>query len=194
MKKERRGRSQGGPHPRQVPGYDDARRAGGLPGVPDQPPTLDVRPTANGLFLRFVAFAGGGLAAILAVVLLLGALDVPDAWRAPVFGVLGLAWFVLLFRRLSAVGRQSAAELQRGYTTLVLDFGGFWVGEGPLTLSGDMRAAWDYRGTWHLGHRDGHVIRAPDRSIDPPGMYPSPHRPGQYELWTGATWLGHYAD
>ena len=29
---------------------------------------------------------------------------------------------------------------------------------------------------------------------DPPGMYPSPTRPGSLELWTGVTWLRHLAD
>lgn len=180
-----------GPHPRQVPGYAEAAAAGLTPRVPDQPPPLSVQPTARALLHRFVALAAGGALVLGLVAGLVDRLAVPRPAVASVLGLLALAFLVLLLRTLPSVGRQSVAELQRGYTTLVLRLGGFWYGEGPLTLSGEMRAGWDYRGTWQLDHRDGRVLRAPDRDVDPPGMYPSPSSPGRMELWTGRVWLGH---
>ncbi|OLF10142.1 hypothetical protein BLA60_16985 [Actinophytocola xinjiangensis] len=190
----RRRRSRGGPPPREVPGYLEAGRAGTLPVAPEQPPGLLAGPTALTLFHRFVALAVGGLVLIFALVVLVEELGASESLRSMVFLGTGLGYLVSLLFTLPIVGRRSVTELQHGYTTLVLEFGGFWFGEGPLTRSGDMRAAWDYRGTWHLHHRDGRTLRAPDRGIDPPGLYPSPNSPGRRELWTGATWLGHFAD
>ena len=186
--------SGGEPHPRQVAGYDAAATSGLLPTVPVQPPPLLVRPTAQALFYRFVGLAS---ICVLAAGALAGQshrLPLPALAGFILLGLMSLGVLVGLLRALPAVGRQSIAELQQGYTTLVLQFGGFWYGEGPLTLSGEMRAQWDYRGTWHLDRKDGKVLRAPDRSVDPPGMYPSPHRSGHMELWTGARWLGHYSE
>lgn len=180
-----------GPHPRQVPGYAAAAAAGRLPRVPEHAPPLLVQPTARALFHRFVGLAAGGVVGLGVVAGVVERLPLPGPAVAGVLGLLALAFLVLLLRTLPAVGRQSVAELQQGYTTLVLQLGGFWFGEGPLTLPGEMRAGWDYRGTWQLDHRDGRVLRAPDREVDPPGMYPSPNRPGRMELWTGRVWLGH---
>lgn len=178
------------PHPREVPGYAEAAAAGRLPRVSEQPPVPTVRPTARAVFHRFVAIAAGGAVGLGVTAGLVERMPLPGPAVAVVLGLLALAFLVLLLRTLPAVGRRSVAELQQGYTTLVLQLGGFWFGEGPLTLPGEMRAGWDYRGTWQLDG-DGRVLRTPDREVDPPGMYPSPHRPGRMELWTGRVWLGH---
>ncbi|GGC06059.1 hypothetical protein GCM10010972_19090 [Cellulomonas carbonis] len=177
-----------------MPGYAEAAAAGLLPRVPEHPPALSVQPTARSLMHRFIALALGGslVLGVVAGVVDRSALHGPAT--AGVLGALALVFLVVLLLALPRVGRQSVAELQQGYTTLTLQFGGFWCGEGPLTLSGEMRAAWDYRGTWQLDHRDGRVLRAPDRGVDPPGMYPSPNQPGRMELWTGRVWLEHVAD
>lgn len=177
-----------------MPGYVEAAAAGRLPPVPERPPGLIVQPTARARFNRVVQLALGGVVALGAVAGLVDRLALTGAVQAVPLGVLALAFLVVLLRALPAVGQQSLAELQHGYTTLMLQIGGFWYGEGPLTFSLEMRAAWDYRGTWQLDHRDGQVIQGPDRRVDPPGMYPSPNQPGRMELWTGATWLGHYAE
>ena len=60
--------------------------------------------------------------------------------------------------------RRERAEFAAGYTT---------------------RSA--YLGLWRLG-RGGRVLREPDRSVPPPGFYPSPYRPGLLQLWDGPGW------
>jgi hypothetical protein len=42
-------------------------------------------------------------------------------------------------------------------------------------------------GLWRLG-RDGRVLREPDRSVPPPGWYPSPYYPGVLQRWDGPGW------
>ncbi len=42
-------------------------------------------------------------------------------------------------------------------------------------------------GLWRLA-RDGRVLRAPDRSVPPPGWYPSPYFPGVLQRWEGPGW------
>lgn len=42
-------------------------------------------------------------------------------------------------------------------------------------------------GTWRLG-RGGRVLRAPDRTVPPPGWYPSPYFPGVLQRWEGPGW------
>jgi len=177
--------------PRDVPGYAAAVAAGHVPRVPSAPPGLAVRPTARASFHRFVGVALGGVGALAIVSLLVRALPLPAAVLPVALGGGAVAAFLAARRAQARVGVAALAEFRHGYTTLVLDIGGFWFGEGPTTRSGEVRAAWDYRGLWHLDASTGRVIRPPEEGTDPPGMYPSPTRPGCLELWTGATWLGH---
>lgn len=44
-----------------------------------------------------------------------------------------------------------------------------------------------HTGLWRIG-RDGRVLRAPDRSVPPPGWYPSPYYPGVLQRWDGPAW------
>lgn len=62
---------------------------------------------------------------------------------------------------------------------------------GTRFSSTNGRVDWDYSGLWVLAD-DGRVKRAPDVTVEPPGFYPSPNRPRQYELWTGTTWAAQY--
>lgn len=64
---------------------------------------------------------------------------------------------------LSAVGARADAEHRAGYTTL------------PAA------------GTWRLNRR-GVVVSTPERSIPPPGWYPSPYFPGMLQRWDGPGW------
>jgi len=105
----------------------------------------------------------------------------------PALLVLGaLALFLLLFvRPRSRVGDVFLDELGAGFTTLPLTVGAFW---GVNRREGaNYMEPWDFRGVWVLdGH--GEVRSAPDPAVDPPGLYPSPERPGQLQVWTGRTW------
>ena len=44
-----------------------------------------------------------------------------------------------------------------------------------------------FPGVWRLG-RGGRVLREPDRSVPPPGWYPSPYYPGVLQRWEGPGW------
>ncbi|MEZ5096470.1 MAG: hypothetical protein R2731_10315 [Nocardioides sp.] len=110
--------------------------------------------------------------------------------------VLRLGWLglsvgaaVWQVRRLSsAVGAPYLQELAHGYTTLRLHWGTLWNVAAP-GRSITFRQPWDYRGIWVLDS-GGRVQQTPQPGILPPGMYPSPHQAGQFELWTGAGWAG----
>jgi hypothetical protein len=67
--------------------------------------------------------------------------------------------------------------------------GKFWIGspDGPITHGW---IQWDWNATWVLDP-DGAVRSHPRPDADPPGLYPSPHAPGQLELWTGHQWSGY---
>lgn len=56
------------------------------------------------------------------------------------------------------------------------------------------RTPWDHSALWHLDGSTGRVLRPPHGGGDPPGMYPSPTRPGTLELWTGVLWQRHFRD
>ncbi len=74
-------------------------------------------------------------------------------------------------------GARNLQDLEHGYTTLVLSLGLFALSERSWRET-SMRIPWDYAGTWVLG-QDGRVLSPPDRSIEPPGWYPSPRKHGQ---------------
>ena len=44
-----------------------------------------------------------------------------------------------------------------------------------------------HTGLWRLD-RNGRVLRPPDRSVPPPGWYPSPYYPGLLQRWDGPGW------
>jgi hypothetical protein len=94
----------------------------------------------------------------------------------------GLVALWLILQLFAQVGDRNLEELEHGYTTLT------------LRRPGLGRAAWDYSGAWVLDGTTGAVRSVPDPEREPPGFYPSPHRPGALELWTGAQWAGRYRD
>jgi hypothetical protein len=103
----------------------------------------------------------------------------------------GCGWVVWALQARTAVGEANVREFEQGYTTLVISLGGFWWRLG-LRGRNRGRVPWDYRGCWVLDGEGRAVVSAPDPGFDPPGFYPSPHRSGAWELWTGAAWTGHY--
>jgi hypothetical protein len=179
------------PRPRDVDGYDQAAAAGLTPQVPSDPPAVTVGPTARQA-LRDVARSGIGLVVALAAVLLIGGSD--GRLSLPVVGILlGVAAVgtVVVLAAVRRWGRAQLAELQRGYTTTSFKLGRFWAGtaapDGPVTLGW---VEWKWDATWVL-RPDGSVVSPPTGDTDPPGLYPSPRRPGALELWTGCQWSGH---
>lgn len=56
-----------------------------------------------------------------------------------------------------------------------------------LEIAAGYTSGQTYVGLWRLG-RDGQVLRRPDRSVPPPGWYPSPYYPGVLQRWDGPGW------
>ncbi|MCW2923165.1 MAG: hypothetical protein JWM98_569 [Thermoleophilia bacterium] len=108
--------------------------------------------------------------------------------------VLSLVGVVVAFRAWRRVGERNLEEFQHGYTTLQLISGAFgWAGfpSREQQRRHGRTMPWDYAGVWRLGS-DGAVITAPDTTVLPPGLYPSPHRDDAWEIWTGCAWMGSY--
>ena len=100
----------------------------------------------------------------------------------------------VVLRLWTGVGNSHVRELNAGYTTFRLTFGGFWWGEPRSWPGFHRRAPWVYDGVWVLDPATGEVVQRPDGVSTPPGFYPSPHRTGMIELWSGAVWTGHYRE
>ena len=180
--------------PREVPGYAAAASAGQVPQVPAEAPALGPRPSAQQMFRTFAIACVAAIPLLLALHWALRAVGTPSLVRLVVIVGLMLGLFWLMFRRLAQIGDRSLEEFQRGYCTLVIEWGGFWVGEGRFRLTTEMRTPWDYSALWHLDGSTGRVLRPPRGGGDPPGMYPSPTRPGSLELWTGVMWQRHFRE
>lgn len=178
------------PRPRDVPGFAEAVAAGRTPARPAQPPTVLPGTTAHQalvrcgwvlagavvLFLGSFAFGpeNGGQATVGEVALMLGATAV---------GTTAVVAAIGRFRRVLL------AELAAGYVTTTFLQGSFWLVSRPGPKVGNDVVGWDWDGVWVLTS-GGSVVSSPDSGVDPPGFYPSPHRPGELELWTGFQWLG----
>ncbi|MEU8661169.1 hypothetical protein [Actinoplanes philippinensis] len=175
--------------PREVAGYAEAYAAGLLPRVPSTPPPLAVVPTARAAFRRLLATTA---ITFLTVLLLAKTLNGAGAMAAVILG--GILLLVLIHRDLARAGDRLIAEFRHGYATLDWSLGGFWFGEGYTGTTGEALSPWDLRGLWLLDASTGAVRRGPAGDGDPPGMYPSPHAPGRWELWTGVEWHGHFED
>lgn len=178
-----------------MPGFESALRSGLLPAVPAPPPAPPPAPlpgrSAQAAFRVFL----GELAAIVALGLLLvavaGRVGLSQGWTSVLVLVAGLVGFLLALYRWQRVGQHYLAELEHGYTTLVLQFGGFALGDGRRRPGLGRRVPWNYAGIW-VFTPSGEVLSAPEPGVEPPGFYPSPNRPGAFELWTGAVWAGEY--
>lgn len=145
-----------------------------------------VLPSAGRRFTRFVWYAAGGVFGLIVVMVTVAPRSGPGAVVGGVVGLMVLAAVATAWR---SVAKVNLTELEAGYTTLRLTFGGFGWGRVRQWRSGH-RIPWDYAGTWVLDPTSGAVVSAPDPAFDPPGLYPSPTRTGRLELWTGAVWTG----
>ena len=182
------------PLPRDVAGFARARTAGLVPSVPPRPPRLDGAGVAGALAQRVLLLLAASLFALIALGLIAAALPLPDAAVGISVAVAGVLLIIVVGGAWRQVGLINAAELQRGYTTLVLDFGRFTPGAGRRWPSSGHRAPWDYSATWVLNSH-GEVQAAPDgKDRDAPGYYPSPHDEKRFELWTGLVWSGDFLD
>jgi hypothetical protein len=127
----------------------------------------------------------------LAVIALAGRTELSQGAISVVVLVTGLAGFLVVLMRWRRIGPLQLAELEQGYTTLAVQFGGFVLGDGRRRPGLGRRLPWDYAGVWVLDS-SGQVLSAPEPGVEGPGFYPSPTRPGSLELWTGATWAGQF--
>ena len=178
------------PTPRQVDGYDEAVSAGLTPARPMTAPSIAGRPTARRALVVLAATIGlAVLAAIACLVSLPGGRI--TGWGAAVYVVVLVVGYVAVRASLHRFRGVLLDELQAGYVTTTFTQGLFWMpgrGSGRRTWGDDV-VGWRWDGLWVLDSH-GDVVSAPDRAADPPGLYPSPHRPGELELWTGHRWTG----
>ena len=161
--------------------------------VPSLPPTLEsgvLLPSARGILRTGMAklFAVTGIY-VLVVFGGLPRLTLPSGVVVLTLLTLGTGWFLLMLRTLKRPGQRALDEMIHGYTTLDSNGPNYfrssehsWEEGGP---------PWDYSGVWLLDRKFA-VRSLPNPQIDPPGFYPSPHRDGQWELWTGVLWSGIY--
>ena len=158
--------------------------------MPGEPPALVPGPTAAQVLRRLLLAAAAGAALLVLVLLRVDEVVPSSGWASAVVLASGLLLCWALLRGWAAVGRRNLVELQHGYTTVRLGWGTF-AGDSvqPPTEIG---VPWDYSGTWVL-RSDGRVTARPVPVAEPPGLYPSPHRPGAFELWSGAAWTGQFA-
>lgn len=98
---------------------------------------------------------------------------------------LGSAWFVLEWFLLGRVGDRLVEEASRGYATFTVDTAMFWFRVSGWT-------PWEFDGVWRYT-RSG-VVPPVAGVADPPGLYPSPHRPDRWEIWSGDVWTGVHRD
>lgn len=179
------------PRPRDVPGFADAAATGRLPDVPPAPPAPLPGPTADRAFKLLLLKGAGAVAAVLIAIEVVPRLGLGTGGSSLVVLGLGLALCWLVLHWLRTVGDRNVEELSRGYTTLVLEYGMFTSTGDRRWQSTSWRVPWDYSGVWVLDGQ-GRVVKPPQPGSEPPGFYPSPNRPGEDELWTGAAWSGQY--
>lgn len=185
------------PRPSDVEGFAEAQATGMTPAVPAHPPASPLSaPTAHTM-LRHLGYSlattvGAALAALVG-------LPKPDGRIAPVTAIVIIVVLAcggfLIRRSLAAFRSKLLEEMQAGYVTTTFEQGGFWLAkrDGSAFAPGRNVLGWDWRGLWVLDPT-GRVVSPPDRSVDPPGLYPSPHSPGKRELWTGHQWTFVFPD
>ena len=96
--------------------------------------------------------------------------------------------FVFMIPVSNAIGSGAWALLLGGAAFVV----GGWLlystrPRDELEIAAGYTSGRAYAGLWRLD-RDGTVLRRPDRSVPPPGFYPSPYYPGVLQRWDGPGW------
>lgn len=164
--------------------------------MPAHPPSPLPGPSARRLLrkLGYTVALGVGAALVTLVVL-----PKPDGRIAPITAVALVAvlaiGMILTRRALVRFRSRLLEEIQAGYVTTTFQQGGFWLAhrDGSAWAPGRNVLGWNWRGLWVIDST-GAVGSTADRSVDPPGLYPSPHAPGERELWTGHQWTFVYPD
>lgn len=180
--------------PDLAPGYQDAVTAGRLPRVPATPPTLLPGRTAGQLFFHGIGAFFAAFPIIFTVTALTNRGVLPSWLDLPLFWLVagGALWFT--FKSLRDSVNRSITECYHGYTTSELSFGRAWWGGRRFPRTGGRGPDWDFGGVWFVAPYGGKVGRRPLHRGHPPGLYPSPTRLHQWELWTGAEWTGVYRE
>jgi hypothetical protein len=159
--------------------------------VPSRPPALSVRPSAGSRARRITITAVAALLATL-ILLKLAQAALPAGWPALLLTLTGSVIVAAATTAWARLGRTCIREFTHGYTTFEITFGTYWLGTGRSRPGNANRAPWDFSALWLLDPSSGRVLRSPSSQADPPGMYPSPHRAGAMELWSGLVWMGYF--
>ena len=179
--------------PRDVPAYAEAVASGHVRPVPNDPPVLAIRPSA-GSRARHIVVAGT-LALVAALILVkVSQPALPQGWPALLLTLIGCIIVAATLMAWARLGRTCIREFSHGYTTFEITFGTYWLGTGRYRPGNANRPPWDFSALWLLESSSGTVLRSPTKQSDPPGMYPSPHRDGVLELWSGLVWMDYFAD
>ena len=183
------------PRPREVAGFEDAFARGVLPVVPERPPasaSTALSPSAAAMSKSSWMKLGISLALLLVYTkLVTPRIELPldiDFWPVP---LLGFGWFFLAIFLRRQVATRTLQETLRGYATRPVVFATYSSTFNPTWFETDRRIPWSFSGVWVLTPKFV-VVSVPNREVDPPGYYPSPHRPDHWELWTGDVWSGTY--
>ena len=167
--------------------------AGVTPSRPATPPPIGSSLTAHQAFIRLAVTLGVATAVwVLFLLALPKQNNSITGWTAVVLSVLLAIGYFAVRKELRTFRSVLLDELQMGYATTTFTQGLFWSRRHEKALIwGDDVVGWDWDGLWVLDSR-GNVVSEPDLSADPPGIYPSPNKPDQRELWTGYMWTSVY--
>lgn len=183
------------PRPRDVVGFAEATAAGLTPERPEVAPAIGSSLSAHQAFIRLAVTIG---AAVTVWILALFLLPTPNNSITGMTAVILIVLFAIGYFAIRKAVRTFRSilldELQAGYVTTTFAQGLFWIRKsGRLFTWADDVVGWDWDGLWVLDS-DGNIVSSPNPSVDPPGLYPSPHVPGRRELWTGYVWTSVYFD
>lgn len=152
-----------------MPGFATAAVADRLVSVPATPPQFIPSSTAHHAFNLFLLKGAAAVAVALLAIDPIQNLRISPVWTSLVTLSLSLSALWLIVHWWAGVGARNLEELRYSYTTLILQYSTF-------KPTGDRR--------WYKSK--------PNPDIDPPGFYPSPNKPENFELWTGSAWTGQY--
>ncbi|MFT4035291.1 MAG: hypothetical protein QM679_06920 [Patulibacter sp.] len=181
------------PNPLDVDGYRQALADRLLPAVAATPPRPLPGRSAAAHFNRWLVLCVGTFGGSIAIGLVVAKSGATSPWLWLLVAAALTAALVGSASRLGRVGDRLAAELQHGYTTHTITQGTYWLPSLRRPFAAGPRPVpWNYAGTWVLDDSGRPVGGVPDPTVLPPGLYPSPRRPGEFELWSGAAWTGNF--